>query len=72
MQKHKIIIDIKCQNFKNEIAQYKWKEDKEGNVLPIPIDKNNHLLDALRYAYESEMKSNGILTEELHKRIRGV
>jgi phage terminase large subunit len=61
LQKHEIIIDVKCQNFKNEIQQYKWKEDKTGNVLPVPIDKNNHLLDGLRYAYEDEMKeSQGI------------
>jgi len=49
-----IIIDIRCQNFKNEIQQYKWKEDKDGNALRVPVDKNNHLLDAIRYAYESE------------------
>jgi len=57
LQKHKIIIDYKCVNFKNEISQYKWKEDKLGNVLPIPIDKFNHLLDGLRYAYEDEMRN---------------
>jgi phage terminase large subunit len=56
LQKHEIVIDIKCQNFKNEIQQYKWKEDKNGTVLPIPVDKFNHLLDALRYAYEDEMQ----------------
>jgi phage terminase large subunit len=55
LQKHKIIIDNKCQNFKNEISQYKWKEDKNGNILPVPVKKLDNLLDALRYAYESEM-----------------
>ncbi|MFX0136111.1 MAG: PBSX family phage terminase large subunit [Candidatus Hodarchaeota archaeon] len=55
LQKHKIIIDKKCQNFKNEISQYKWKENKNGDVLTIPIDKNNHLLDSLRYALENDM-----------------
>ncbi len=56
LQKHEIIIHTKCQNFKNEIMQYQWKEDKSGNVLPVPIDKHNHCLDGLRYAYEDEMK----------------
>jgi phage terminase large subunit len=55
LQRQKIIIHTKCQNFKNEIAQFKWKEDKDGNVLKVPIDKNNHLIDALRYCYEDEM-----------------
>ena len=36
-----------CQNFKNEIQQYQWKE-VQGQAVPIPIDKNNHLIDALR------------------------
>lgn len=55
LQKHKIIIDNKCQNFKNEISQYKWKENKDGTILPIPIGKNDHLLDGLRYSMENDM-----------------
>ena len=55
LQRQKVIIDLGCQNAKNEFQQYKWKEDKNGNVLPVPIDKNDHLIDALRYAYEADM-----------------
>jgi len=58
LQRQEIIIDPKCQNFKNEIQRYKWKEDKNGVALRVPVDKDNHLLDALRYAYEDEMKSD--------------
>lgn len=54
LQQQTIIVDVKCQNHKNELMKYKWKEDKNGNVLSVPIDKDNHLLDALRYAYEDE------------------
>lgn len=56
LQRHEIIIDIHCQHAKNELQSYKWREDKDGNVLDEPVDKNNHFLDALRYSYESEMK----------------
>jgi len=56
LQQQTIIIDTRCQNAKNEFSQYKWKEDARGNVMPIPVDKNNHLIDALRYAYEDEFK----------------
>lgn len=52
LQGHKIIIDPKCQNFKNEIEQYHWQEDKYGNAMAKAVDKDNHLLDALRYATE--------------------
>lgn len=56
LQQQTIIVDVKCQNHKNELMKYKWREDKDGNVLPIPTDKDNHLIDALRYAYEDDMK----------------
>lgn len=56
LQQQKIIIHTKCINTINEFQQYKWKEDKDGNVLKVPIDKLNHIIDALRYAYEDESK----------------
>nr|DAT46000.1 MAG TPA: terminase large subunit [Caudoviricetes sp.] len=52
LQGHKIVVHSKCQNFKNEIEQYHWQEDKYGNAMAKPVDKDNHLLDALRYATE--------------------
>ena len=57
LQQHTIVVDVKCQNMKNELMKYKWKEDKNGNVLPVPVDKDNHLIDALRYAYEDDMRA---------------
>lgn len=55
LQGHEIIVDVKCQNFKNEIEQYHWQEDKYGNAMAKPVDAKNHLLDALRYALENVM-----------------
>lgn len=55
LQGLEIIIHPRCQNFKNEVSKYKYKEDKNGNVLPIPVDKDNHLIDALRYSLEDDM-----------------
>lgn len=52
LKEYEIIIDIRCQEFKNEIQSYHWQEDKLGNALPKPVDKDNHLIDALRYATE--------------------
>lgn len=49
---YKIVVDIRCQEFINEIQQYHWQEDKDGNVLEKPVKKNDHLMDALRYAVE--------------------
>jgi phage terminase large subunit len=50
-QFRKIIIDKKCKNLIREIANYKYSQDKiTGEIDKKPIDKNNHAIDALRYA----------------------
>lgn len=56
LKRQEIIIDAGCINMRNELSQYKWKEDAGGNALKIPVDRNNHLIDALRYAYENDME----------------
>lgn len=60
IQSLEVIIHPRCQSFKSEISKYKYKEDKSGNVLPIPVDKDNHLIDALRYALEGDMTNTKV------------
>ena len=62
LQQQQIIIDKKCINTINEFQQYKWKEDKDGNAIRQPVDKNNHIIDALRYAYESDAEESWVIT----------
>lgn len=50
-----IIIDTSCVSFKREIEQYQWKKNKYGESLNIPVDRNNHGIDALRYQYTADM-----------------
>ena len=54
LQQQTIVIDTKCVNTKNEISTYHWKQDKDGNAMRIPCDKNDHLIDAARYAHEED------------------
>jgi phage terminase large subunit len=54
LQQQTIVIDTKCINARNEISTYHWKQDKDGNSLRIPSEKNNHLIDAARYAHEDD------------------
>ena len=61
LQKHKIVVDRRCVNFINELEQYHWKKDKWGESLPVPVDKHNHGIDALRYAYSYDMTERGVL-----------
>lgn len=37
------------QNLIHEIQSYKWKKDKNDNILEEPVKANDHLCDALRY-----------------------
>lgn len=54
LQGYEIIIDSKCQHLKNEFQLYQWRKDKDGNSLRVPEDKNQHGIDGIRYALESE------------------
>lgn len=38
-----------CVNMKEEAGNYLWKVNKDGIQEDTPIDRNNHLMDALRY-----------------------
>lgn len=61
LQQQTIIIDAKCVNLRNELQQYHWREDKDGNAIRQPVDKNNHLIDAMRYGLEDDMEEYGWL-----------
>jgi phage terminase large subunit len=59
LQGKKIVVDRRCQNTINELSMYQWQKDKDGNSINQPVDKNNHLIDALRYSYMNEMGVTG-------------
>lgn len=56
IQGFKIIIHPKCENFVKEIGSYCWDKDKEGHSINEPVDADNHLMDAMRYALEGYIK----------------
>lgn len=63
LKQQTIIVDKSCVNLQNELRQYHWKKDAGGNVLKVPVDKNNHLIDGgLRYAYEGDMEETWLLS----------
>ena len=48
-----IVIHQRCENVIQEFKLYKWKTNStNGDIMPIPEDKHNHWVDALRYALE--------------------
>jgi phage terminase large subunit len=49
-RRNKLYIDSESSNMIKEIQSYKYKEDKDGNVLEDPLKFNDHTCDAFRYA----------------------
>jgi phage terminase large subunit len=50
LKRYKLQVTAKSSNIISEFNNYKWQEDKNGNLLNKPIDKHNHSIDAIRYA----------------------
>jgi PBSX family phage terminase large subunit len=51
-----IIIDpVRCPNAYREFNEYEIEKDKDGNLRGDFPDKNNHTIDAVRYAMEYEI-----------------
>ena len=50
LKRHKIFVTKESKNAIREFQNYKWQEDKNGNLLNRPIDAFNHAIDATRYA----------------------
>lgn len=57
LKRKKIYIHENCINTIEEIKNYKYKEDRQGNVLEEPVKFKDHAMDAMRYAvYTHETK----------------
>lgn len=53
LQSFDIVVHPRCKHVADELATYSYKLDSlTGEPIPVLEDKNNHLIDALRYALE--------------------
>lgn len=52
MKQFKIYIHPSCVKTIEEFDTYIYKQDKDGKWLNEPVDANNHIIDAIRYALE--------------------
>ena len=58
---NKIVIDpARCPNTVREFCSYEYELDRYGNYKSIYPDKNNHSIDAVRYALEDIFRDNNI------------
>lgn len=64
LQSHDIVVHPRCVHLIDELNSYSYKIDPQTNeVLPIIEDKNNHVIDALRYACEGIRRAKPIKRE---------
>lgn len=53
-----MVVHPRCEHLIDELSLYSYKTDKlTGQVLGVLEDKNNHLIDALRYAVEGARRA---------------
>jgi phage terminase large subunit len=59
-----IVVHPSCANLIREMRSYAYRTDpRTGEILPAIEDKNNHLIDALRYAVEGLHRRGKRLTK---------
>lgn len=56
-----IVVHPRCVHLIDELTMYSYKTDPlTGDVVPILEDKNNHVIDALRYACEGARRAKPV------------
>ena len=58
IQEHDILVTKRSANIINELQNYQWQTDKEGETINKPIDSFNHSIDAIRYICSEVLKKN--------------
>ena len=56
---YQINVHSSSKNLIKELEQYKWKVNKNGDTLNVPIDEYNHAIDALRYLVMHKFTKKG-------------
>lgn len=57
INQNKVYVTSRSKNLINELRNYTWMVDKQGNKLNKPIDAYNHAIDAMRYAITSQLEN---------------
>lgn len=50
LQEYRILVHPLCKQTARELSSYCWQTGEEGGAVNRPVDRDNHLMDALRYA----------------------
>lgn len=63
LKSYNIVVHPRCTHLIDELTHYSYKTDPlTGQVLPTLADKDNHCIDALRYACEAVRRADKVKT----------
>jgi phage terminase large subunit len=61
LQSFDIVVHPRCEHLIDELTHYAYKKDPDTDqILSVLEDKNNHVIDALRYACEGARRAAGV------------
>jgi phage terminase large subunit len=64
LKSYDIVVHPRCRHLIDELTLYSYKLDSmTGQVTPVLADKDNHMIDALRYAVEGVRRISGARPE---------
>lgn len=65
VKRHRLRITKRSANATGEIRVYKWKVDRNGNVLDEPVKFKDHAMDAIRYALHTHAGAQFITLKDI-------
>jgi phage terminase large subunit len=70
LQGFDIVVHPRCKHTIDELTLYSYKTDPldESKVLPVLADKDNHVIDALRYAMEGARRARPAADRTVHEK----
>ncbi|MES2495989.1 MAG: PBSX family phage terminase large subunit [Pseudomonadota bacterium] len=58
LKSYDIVVHPRCRHLSDELLMYSWAVDRlTGDILPKLADRDNHVIDSLRYALEAARKA---------------
>lgn len=70
IREYDIVVHPSCIAAINELGAYRWKTGRDGKPINEPCDCENHLMDALRYAFDDVKHFRPVSPEERRERMR--
>lgn len=56
VKSYPLVVDSRSKNLHKELSSYKWKKDKNDNIIEEPVKANDDGMDAMRYAIYSHFE----------------